>query len=201
MPTLIMEVPQVPPPQVPPRKRWTREECAPLAAAGLFEIERLELIDGELISKMGKNRPHAIAAKLIHKWLDDTFGWRFVDSEVPIDVSPNENPRNEPVPDLIVLKQEFSTFRSGNPQPQDLHLVVEISDSTLPFDLSTKAALYARAGIVEYWVLDINGRCLFVHRDPSSGKYASVTSYGEVEALAPLSAPGSEFRVGQALFV
>jgi hypothetical protein len=199
MPTLIMEVPQVPPPQVPPRKRWTREECAPLAAAGLFEIERLELIDGELISKMGKNPPHVIVARLIQRWLEATFGWTFVNHEAPIDVSPNENSRNEPVPDLIVLKQEFSTFRSGNPQPQDLNLVVEISDSTLPFDLSTKAALYARAGIVEYWVLDINGRCLFVHRDPSSGKYASVTSYGEDEALAPLSAPESEFRVGQAL--
>ncbi len=74
--------------------------------------------------------------------------------EAPIDVSPNDNPTNEPVPDLIVLNHDSATIVSGNPQPSDLNLIVEISDSTL-FDLTTKAWLYARAGILEYWVLDV----------------------------------------------
>ena len=68
-----------------------------------------------------------------------------------------------PKPDLIVLNREFETFDS-NPQPQDIALLVEIADSTLNFDLTIKAALYARAGIAEYWVLDVVAKRLIVHR-------------------------------------
>lgn len=88
MPTLLTNAPEIPPPPVPPRKRWTREQCAPLEASGLFERERLELVDGELISKMGKNRPHVNAFRLMLVWLQKTFGNGFVDAEAPIDVKP-----------------------------------------------------------------------------------------------------------------
>jgi Uma2 family endonuclease len=121
-----------------------------------------------------------------------------VNAQAPIDVSPSDNPSNEPEPDLIVLKREFATFVSGNPQPHDIALVVEVADSTLSFDLTTKAALYARAGIEEYWVLDVTGRGLFTHRNPISGGYASVTIYNEHEPVAPIAAPAVEFRPAQA---
>ena len=199
MPTLLTNAPETPRPLVPPRKRWTREQCAPLEASGLFERERLELVDGELISKMGKNRPHVNTLALMLEWLQDVFGRRFVNSEAPVDVSPEDNPTNEPEPDLIVLNREYTSFRSGNPQPQDLSLVVEIADSTLTFDLTTKASLYARAGIVEYWVVDVERRRLIAHRDPLSGKYATVTAYCENEPISPLAAPAAEFRPLQAL--
>ena len=198
MPTLLSNAPEFPLPLNPPRKRWTREQCAALEASGLFERERLELIDGELISKMGKNRPHVNAFTLMHLWLLDAFGKQFVNAEAPIDVSPGDNPSNEPEPDLIVLNREFATFVAGNPQPGDIVLVVEIADSPLAFDLTTKAALYARAGIVEYWVLDVAGRRLFSHRNPVSGRYASVTIYNEHEPVAPVASPAAEFRPAQA---
>jgi hypothetical protein len=66
MPILLTNAPDLPLPQAPPRKRWTREQCTALAASGLFEKERLELIDGELISKMGKNRPHVNAFSMMY---------------------------------------------------------------------------------------------------------------------------------------
>ena len=72
------------------------------------------------------------------------------------------------------------------------------SERTLGFDMRTKAGLYARAGIVEYWVLDIPGRRLIVHRDPQGGRYASVVAYGARESVAPLAAPESRFRVSDA---
>jgi len=197
MPTLPTHALEIPPPPVPPRKRWTREQCAPLEASGLFEQERLELIDGELISKMGKNRPHVNSFRLMLFWLADTFGKEFVDPEAPIDVSPEDNPSNEPEPDLIVLNRECASF-SANPQPRDIQLLVEISDSTLRFDLTVKAALYGRAGIVEYWVLDVAGRRLVCHRYPISGSYSSVMVYNEQETIAPLAAPDAFFRPAQA---
>src|SRR5205814_7316881 len=129
----------------------------------------------------------------MHGWLEDVFGRDFVNQEAPIDVAPEDNHTNEPEPDVIVLKRESSSFRS-NPRPQDLHLVVEVADTTLYFDLKTKAAHYARAGIVEYWVLDVAGCRLIVHRDPQFGKYTTVMVYSENEAVAPLAAPLAQFR-------
>ena len=98
-------------------KAWTREQCAPLEASGLFEQEHLELVNGELNGKMGKNRPLVNASMLMLEWASVAFGMSFVNIGAPIDVSPEDNPWNEPEPDLIVLKREYSTFRSGNPQP------------------------------------------------------------------------------------
>ena len=185
-------------PLEPPRKRWTRTQCAALEASGVFEREHLELINGELISKMGQNRPHAVSLARLHAWLMRVFGESFVHQEAPIDVHPADNPTNEPEPDVIVLKRDMSSFTS-NPRPEDVHLVAEVSDSTLHFDLTQKAQLYARAGIQEYWVLDVAGRRLIVHRKPAAGKWESVAAYGETDSVSPLAAPTAEFRAGQVL--
>jgi Uma2 family endonuclease len=198
MPTAWIEVPASPIPNGPSRKRWTRVECASLDASGLLDQQHLELVEGELIDKMGKNRPHVNALAVMHAWLLRVFGERFVNQEAPIDVSPEDNPSNEPEPDLIVLNRDFLSFRSANPGPRDLHLVVEVADSTLNFDLTTKAALYARAGIAEYWVLDVSGRRLIVHRLPQSGKYTAILVYNEQEEVAPLAAPHATFKAADA---
>ena len=195
MPASLTERLSPPAVQDPPRKRWSRPECDRLEALGIFEQQRVELIEGELIDKMGKNRPHVDTLTLLFGWLIQVFGLRFVNTEAPIDVAPEDNPTNQPQPDLIVLKRDYSTFRSATPQPQDLDLVIEIADTSLAFDLTIKAALYARAGIAEYWVLDVPGRRLIVHRDPQSGQYGSVTAYNEQEGIAPLGAPDSTFQV------
>jgi Uma2 family endonuclease len=196
MPTVVTETPR-PSPVEPPRKRWTRQECVALETSGIWAQQHLELIEGELISKMGKKRPHTNVMVIMHAWLLRVFGEQYVNQEAPIDVAPEDNPTNEPEPDLIVLSRPSREF-NDNPQPADLRLVVEISDSTLGFDLTTKARLYARARIVEYWVVDIPGRRIIVHRDPRDGQYHSVVAYSEQENVKPLAAPGHEFPVGSA---
>jgi Uma2 family endonuclease len=198
MPITLTEKPPRPAPQAPPRKRWTRAECAAIEASGLLDYDHLELVEGELISKMSKKRPHVNSMTLLAAWLAQVFGVLFVNQEAPIDVAPEDNPTNEPVPDAIVLKRESSHFPSANPRPEDLCLVVEVADSSLTFDLTTKAALYARAGIAEYWILDVTGRRLLVHRDPKSGGYASIVAYSEHESVAPLSAQQAAFHVADA---
>ena len=82
--------------------------------------------------------------------------------------------------------------------PADVRLLVEISDTTLAFDLGTKARLYARAGIPEYWVVDVVGERIVVHRSPGSGVYADMKSYRIGESIEPLAAPGSNFTVADA---
>jgi Uma2 family endonuclease len=195
MPVALTTIPEPPAPLSPPRKRWTRAECALMASAGVEDTDQLELIEGELISKMPKNRPHVNAAVYVMLWLIETFGGERVNPKAPIELATEDNPINEPVPDLIVLKRPSRTFRLAPPGPGELDLVVEISDASLVFDLTVKARLYARAGIAEYWVLDVTARRLIVHRDPSRDGYRAIVAYGESERVAPLAAPGRELPV------
>ena len=197
MPAAFSETIASPAEQSPPRKRWTRAECEIISMMGLWDREHLELIDGELIDKTGKNRPHVTAATLLHRWLVGVFGFMQVQFEASIDVAPADNSTNEPEPDLAVLRKSVSRFKA-NPRPEDILLAVEVADTTLDFDLAKKAALYARAGIPEYWVLDVNGRRLIVHREPADGKFGSVVVYHEQESVAPLASPRSEFRIAAA---
>jgi len=176
----------------------TREECTALEKSGLLDQEPLELVEGELINRLlGKKRPHVVAVNRLQAWLIHTFGWPYVNVGAPIDVAPEDNSTNEPVPDLIVLRQASSHFTS-NPRPRELRLVVEVADTSLSFDLKVKAALYARAGVSEYWVLDVAGRRLLVHRNSQSGAYADVAAYNDNESVSPLAAPEAQFRVADA---
>jgi Uma2 family endonuclease len=198
MPSAPIELPVEPVASSPLRKRWTRAEGASPDALGLLEQQHLELVEGELIDKKGKKWPHINALSLMYACLQRIFGARLVNANAPIDVSPEDNPSNEPQPDLIVPNRDLSHFRSANPSPQDLRLVVEIADTTPNFDLTINAALYARAGIAEYWVLDVPGRRLIVHRQPQSGKYTAILVYNEQESVAPLAAPHAMFKAADA---
>src|ERR1700685_3649242 len=106
----------------------TRTECAPLEATGQWDRRQLELVAGELISKLGKKRPHVNALVAVQAWLVRTFGEQFVNPEAPIDVAPEDNPTNEPEPDLVVLARPIREVMGGNPRPADIRLVVELSD-------------------------------------------------------------------------
>ena len=180
-------------PPLPRRLRLTRGDCAVLQQSGQFEKKKAELIEGDLIEKMGKKRPHTNSSSALSRWLYGIFS--FVNAETPIDVSPDDNPTSEPEPDLIVLKR---LVLDANPKPEDLLLVAEISDSTLRFDLTVKAGLYARAGILDYWVLDVVGHRIGVHSDPQSGVYQSVQWYVEGETVSPLAAPDAHLAVADA---
>jgi Uma2 family endonuclease len=153
------------------------------------------LIEGELVLKMGKSQRHMRALMLLIVWLRSVFGESFVAQEPSIDLRPEDNPTSEPEPDAIVLTRSFLDL-SSQARPEELRLVAEVSRTSLPFDLTTKARLYARARIPEYWVLDLDGRRLIVHRDPMEDSYRSVNAYGENERVTTLAAPLSELRVG-----
>jgi Uma2 family endonuclease len=182
----------------PPRKRWTRAECEAIDALGLWNQDRLELIEGELITKMSKNRPHMLVFLYVMRWLVGLMDPIYLNLEGPIDVAPEDNPTSKPEPDIAVLAKQASEYVGSNPPASDIQLVIEISDSTLAFDLGPKARLYARASIQEYWVFDIAERRLIVHRDPQAGSYSSVTAYAEGEAVVPIALPSASFPVSLA---
>jgi Uma2 family endonuclease len=185
--------------KVPPRVPWTREEVEACIRAGLWAGQHYELVDGELINKLPKYLRHVRGVQRVFRALVEILGWDFVLTEPSVDVAAEDHRTSEPEPDVVVLNRSASEIRGNEPEPSDIALVVEVSDTTLHHDLTTKAALYARAGIPDYWVLDLNGRRLVVHREPARGVYKAVVAYDEHECVAPLGPSGREIAVADLL--
>lgn len=178
----------------PNRIRWTRAQCDAMREAGIL-TGRYELIDGEILIKMGQNPPHSAALTLLMAWLAGVFGARHVRIQSTIDVSAVDPTYAEPEPDAAVTAEPATAYPDRHPGPSDLLLIAEVADTTLRFDLTTKARLYARAGIKEYWVLDLTGRSLYVHRSPGAEGYGEIVRYDAGEMVAPLARPDAAVRV------
>jgi Uma2 family endonuclease len=188
--------PQPPQAHSPRAIRWTREDCAGLERAG-FLHNPYELVEG-VINKAGQNIYHAGVVQRLLTWLFHIFGDLYVLTQTTIDVSPEDNPTSEPQPDLIVLTRPDEEF-DANPTPSDLRLCVEVADTTLAYDLSVKAGLYARAGILEYWVVNLPERKLHVHREPVNGTYQTIDVFAETDTVTPLASPDATIQVSKLL--
>jgi Uma2 family endonuclease len=180
------------------RKRWTRTECDFLVRNGLL-TGPYELIEGDVIPKMGQKPPYAFGVVRLTAYLLSVFGGDYVRFQLPLDVADTDNEVNEPEPDGIALNRPATDFLDRNPGPADVLLLVEISDATLSFDRNTKAHVYSRAGITDYWILDINNRRLLVHRDPTPEGYAEITAFTENERVTPLAAPSAVLTISDML--
>lgn len=179
-----------------PRIRWTRAQCRELVEKGVLKAGSYELIQGDLVPKVGQSEPHVWCCHLVQFALVALFGPHFVRVAAPTAVDDN----NEPEPDVSVTVQPGDVYvRTGTPTPQDVRLAVEVSVSTLSYDLNTKARLYAQSGIPEYVVLDVNGQQLHVHRTPRADGYASITRLANNEVYTPLAAPNSSINVADLL--
>jgi Uma2 family endonuclease len=183
---------------IPNRIRWTRRQCATMRDDGLL-TGRYELIDGEILSKRRQKPAHAYVVNALLTWLTGLFGAEYTQIQATIDLSETSPDYDEPEPDAAVTAQPYTHFADRHPRPEDLLILIEGSDTTLRFDLNAKANLYAHAGIREYWAIDITGRRLIVHRQPSPEGYREIMVYTPEEAVAPLSHPDRPVRVADLL--
>ena len=182
----------------PNRYRWTVEACYRLMELGLIE-GRIEVLDGEIVSKMGQNPAHSYAIQHLMRVLSTRFGLDNLWIQSPITLPAPDHVFNEPEPDVAVTRPSNEDYAGRRPGPEDLCLVVEVSDTTLRPDLIVKARLYARAGIAEYWTLDLNGRLLHVHREPNNGEYALITIHSETEIIALAAYPEATVAIADIL--
>lgn len=182
----------------PPRKRFTREDVERLTEAGVFEGQRLELIDGDLIDKMGQNPPHTIAIQLLFVALARIFGLGLIRGQSSIEVSGADEEVNMPEPDIVVTAGPITEYLQRHPRGAECLLVVEVSDTSARFDLGRKAVLYANAGVREYWVIDLNRRVLVAHRQPEGGTYRLIQQFLERDS-ATLEGRAESIRVSEIL--
>jgi len=96
---------------------------------------------------------------------------------------------SEPQPDLMLLRPSPDRYRSALPRPEDVLLLIEVADTTLDYDCGTKLPLYAKHGICEAWILDLEGMCLVVYRQPSGSSYGHGLVHGRMDSVAPAPLP------------
>ena len=171
-------------PEAPEARVFTIDDVFAMQAAGVIgPDERLELVEGALVRMQAKlNKHHIYQARLL-RW----FGRQLPD-EVEVGPEPTAylDAFNAPQPDITLAPRGVDIRGLA---PADIHLVVEVADSSLRYDLGRKAALYARFGVPEYWVLDVNAPAVHVHRGPLPDGWREVRRYAADEAVAPLAFP------------
>ena len=187
-----------------PLRRFTLNEYHSLIETGFFdEDERVELLEGVLVSMSPIYPPHANAVDLLLLVFSSllTRGGIRLRVQAPISIVESDS---EPEPDLILLKDMGSAFAERHPSPSEVFLLVEVAESNLGIDRSKKGALYARAGITEYWIWNLVDDLLEVYRDPytpASGEasYETKLTFHRGESVAPLAFPDLEVTVDDIL--
>lgn len=178
-------------------RRLSVQDYHRMAESGILQSdERVELLDGQMIQMAAKGTAHSAAVtrieRLLRQRLGDRVLLRFQD---PVRL----NDYSEPEPDVAVVQPNSLLYEDHHPIPSEVFLLIEVSDSALKFDREVKAPAYARAGIAEYWVLDVNARKLHVYRVPGAEGYQSEAILSEALTVAPLAFPECVIAVREML--
>ena len=182
----------------PRRHRITVEHYYRMAEAGLFAPdERVELVNGEIIDMPPIGSRHAATAAQLADLLTAAVGDRaMVRTQWPVRLSDE----TEVQPDLSVVRAREDYYRTRHPVAADVLLLVEVSDSTLRYDREVKISLFARCGIPEVWIVDLQSEQIHFHRSPMEGSYTTVSSTdgpGEtaIKAIAGVSVDLSKLEL------
>ncbi|MDR7555981.1 MAG: Uma2 family endonuclease [Armatimonadota bacterium] len=167
-------------------KVWTRDEYERLVRAGAFDPgSRVQLVQGEIVEMTPQSAAHAAAVELVQRALLRLVGpEQAVRVQMPLALGAD----SEPEPDLAVVAGDPRSRTAQH--PTTAALVVEVADTTLEFDRTRKLALYARAMIPEYWIVNLVDRVLEVYRDPLEGTYRTIRRLGAHDRVVPLCALG-----------
>lgn len=183
-------------------RRWTRQEYDRMIEAGVLTSEdRVELVDGEILAMTPQGSAHATGVSLAHETLRARLQPDVcIRVQLPLALGSD----SEPEPDVAVVVGSVRDYRDAH--PQSALLVVEVADTTLSYDRDVKGSLYARAGIPEYWLVNIADAVVEVRRDPMAmtharfgWQYRSVDRFRSGESIMPSSVQGEAIAVADLL--
>jgi Uma2 family endonuclease len=169
------------------RRRFTVDDYHRMGEAGILsEDDRVELIDGEVVAMSPIGPRHsACVSRATQALVLAARESAIVQPQGPVRL----DRFNEPQPDLMLLRPRADFYASRHPGPADVLLVVEIADSSLRYDRSVKARLYAEWGVPEYWLADLKANVLWRHTSPDGGAYGNVQQQQRGQSIAPLLLP------------
>jgi Uma2 family endonuclease len=152
-----------------------------MGEVGIFsEDDRVELVEGEIVKMSPIGERHAACVGLLTQLITlllqrSAIVW--VQNPVQLDE------HSEPQPDITILKHRDDFYRHKRPGPEDILLIIEVSDTTLGYDMKVKVPLYARAGIPETWLVNLRGGRVKAYADPAEGAYQTISSHARGEEL------------------
>ena len=165
--------------------------------AGVFVgNSNYELIEGEIVKKMTQGDYHISCINRLNWILNRKCGDEAIIS-VQNAVVISEN--SEPEPDVTVLRFREDFYVSGKAQVKDILLLIEVSDSTVSYDRTTKIRLYAEAGVHEVWLVNLPKQILEVHTEPNNGKYKVVRKLNKDESVSPKFLPELTIKISDIL--
>jgi Uma2 family endonuclease len=179
------------------RYKFTVEEYMRMGEAGVFPPDvRVELIEGEIVDMSPIGDRHAWCVG----WLTRTLTLRLehialVWAQNPVRL----NKRSEPQTDILVLKPRDDFYKDRKPRPEDVLLLIEVSDSTLAFDKRVKVPLYARTGIPEVWIVNLVDESVETFADPSGGAYQTTATFSRDEEVQSRSLAALRLKVSEIL--
>ena len=183
-------------------RQWTRAEYDRLIEIGVFRAgDPVELLGGALIVAEPQSGPHYTAIRLVEEALRRAFGpdWQ-IRNQGPIAL----DDESEPEPDVAVAAGSVRDYSREHPARPVL--IVEVAASSLSLDRDHKGSLYARAGLADYWIVNLVSRVLEVYREPVPDaaaafgwRYRSIRTLDVEGAVAPLAAPTAVIRVADLL--
>jgi Uma2 family endonuclease len=179
------------------RHRITVDEYYRMAEVGILPPDaRVELIEGEIIDMAPIGTGHGGTVTQLNRLLQGAVGdqaYVLTQSVVRLsDIS-------EPQPDFALVKPRADFYKKKHPGPGDTFLIIEVSESSLRYDLQVKAPLYARHGVPEFWVIDLKGRQVRFFRSPNSGQYTDVTSTDAPGTVALAALPDVQIDLAHVL--
>jgi Uma2 family endonuclease len=179
------------------RKLFSVEEFQRISDAGIFPPDsRFELIRGEIIEMPNPTRLHSGRVNKLNR----VFTIRLGESAIVCIQNPMFiDKMSEPRPDVVICKPLPELFGPFEPEPADVLLLVEISDTSLRYDTKIKSRLYAEAGIPEYWILNIPDEVLQVRTDPSDGEYRRIENLKRGQPITASMLPGIVFTTDELL--
>ena len=179
------------------KKLFTVDEFHRMEEAGILSGDyRYELIRGEVIEMPRPGSAHASRVKRLIRVFTSRLGESVIVSvQDPVDL----DCYSAPLPDVALLQPKKDFYYDAHPVPHDVLLLVEVSDSSLKWDQTVKANLYAETGIAEYWLLDVCGDALIVHSDLRNGIYQSISIRTRGETVVPKLLSAFEFAVAEIL--
>lgn len=182
----------------PQVRRFNRDEYYAMADLGMFEGQRVELIEGEIIEMAPQKSQHFLGISLVQDALRAAFpSGHWVRAQGPLNLAGG----SEPEPDVSVV---LGTAREYLDHPTSALLVVEVSETSLSFDRTRKVRLYARAGIPDYWILNVVDRQLEIRRNPrqdspNTWSYADTRIFTQADTVSPLAAAHASIPVADLL--
>ncbi|HJU56010.1 MAG TPA: Uma2 family endonuclease [Pyrinomonadaceae bacterium] len=186
-----------PPEHQPSLRLLTSAEYEQMIAAGIFnEDDRVELLEGVIVEMSPKGVKHAASTDRAARYFLRLLGERvIVRNQNPIKL----NDHSEPEPDLVLAAPEQYEYAFKHPRPKDIYLVLEMADTTLAYDRQSKGPSYAKAGIVQYLILNLNEMEIEDYREPSADGYRSKQTYTRGQRFDLVCFPGLTVGVNDLL--